>query len=254
MKIDFSKYSSIGIGPICDVLEIEEIGDYRDYYIIGRANNLLIGNCDKKLAVLGKSFDYIEYRDGLLYVGCATKSSKLYNYTKKQDLANLEFLAHLPGCLGGLVKMNAGLKEWEIFNYLVMIKTQNGYLNKENIQYGYRYTNIDEIVYEVVFDLEKGFDISKYEMFTSMRANQPKGKSAGSCFKNPKGDYAGRLIQEVGLKGYKIGDVGFSDIHANFLMNYGNGTYEDAISLINLAKNEIKDKFDMVLEEEIIIL
>jgi UDP-N-acetylmuramate dehydrogenase len=254
MKIDFSKYSSIGVGPICDVLEIEEIGDYRDYYIIGRANNLLIGNCDKKLAVLGKNFDYIEYRDGLLYVGCATKSSKLYNYTKKQDFANLEFLAHLPGCLGGLVKMNAGLKEWEIFNYLVMIKTQNGYLNKENIQYGYRYTNIDEIVYEVVFDLEKGFDISKYEMFTSMRANQPKGKSAGSCFKNPKGDYAGRLIQEVGLKGYKIGDMGFSDIHANFLMNYGNGTYEDAISLINLAKNKIKDKFDMVLEEEIIIL
>lgn len=254
MKIDFVKYSSIGIGPICEVYEIEDVSDYDDYFIVGRANNLLIGSCDLKLGVLGKSFDYIELRDGLLYVGCAVKSSKLFNYTKKEDLRGLEFLSHLPGCLGGLVKMNAGLKEWEIFNHIVKIKTKDGYIDKKDINFGYRYTNINTIVYEVVFDLPHGFDKSKVEMFTKMRENQPKGKSAGSCFKNPQGDYAGRLIEAVGLKGYKIGDMGFSEVHANFLMNYGQGSYEDAISLINLAKSKIFEQFNIELETEIIIL
>ena len=254
MKIDFSKYSSIGVGPVCEVYEIEEVNDYDDYFIVGRANNLLIGSCERKLAILGKSFDYIEFRDGLLYVGCAVKSSKLFNYTKKENLGGLEFLSHLPGCLGGLVKMNAGLKEWEIFNHIIKIKTKQGYIEKKDINFGYRYTDISTIVYEVVFALPSGFDRSKVDMFTLMRANQPKGKSAGSCFKNPKGDYAGRLIEAVGLKGYKIGDMGFSEIHANFLMNYGNGTYNDAITIINLAKSKIFEQFNIELETEIIIL
>ncbi|QOG12485.1 UDP-N-acetylmuramate dehydrogenase [Arcobacter sp. FWKO B] len=255
MTIDFAKYSSIGIGPICDVLEIDAIGDYSDYYIIGRANNLLIGNCDTKLAVLGKAFDYIQLGDdGLIYVGCATKSSKLFNYTKKHNLANLEFLSHLPGTIGGLIKMNAGLKEWEIFNHIVKIKTKDGYISKDDIKYGYRTTNIKDIVYEAVFSLNSGFDRQKVEIFTKMRSNQPKEKSAGSCFKNPVGDYAGRLIESVGLKGYKIGDMGFSQIHANFLVNYGNGTYEDALSLIELAQSKILKQYGIKLEPEVIIL
>lgn len=252
--IDFKRYSSIKIGPVLDVLVINEIGEYKDYQIIGRANNLLISpNTKKKFAILGEEFDYIKKESDLLYVGCATTSGKLLTYTRKNDIANLEFLAKLPGNLGGLVKMNAGLKSWEIFNYVHSIKTKDGYIKKEDIQYSYRHTKIDDIVYEVVFNLEYGFSKEKLQEFNKMRDNQPRVPSAGSCFTNPKGDFAGRLIQEVGLKGIEKGDMSFSKEHANFLVNLGGGTFEDAIYLINLAKKKIKEQFNIDIKEEVII-
>jgi UDP-N-acetylmuramate dehydrogenase len=252
--IDFKRYSSIRIGPILDVLVINEIGDYSDYQIIGRANNLLISpNTKKKFAILGEEFDYIKKEENLLYVGCATTSGKLLTYTRKNDIKNLEFLAKLPGNLGGLVKMNAGLKSWEVFNYIHSIKTKDGYIKKEDIDFSYRETKIDTIVYEVVFNLEYGFSSEMLKEFTKMRDNQPSIASAGSCFKNPKGDFAGRLIEAIGLKGIKKGEMSFSQEHANFLVNCGDGTFDDAIYLINLAKQKIKDEFDIDIEEEIII-
>lgn len=251
--IDFSKYSSIKIGPTVDVLVINEIADYSDYQIIGRANNLLISNTPPKFAILGEAFDYIKEEDGKLYVGCATSSGKLLTYTRKNDIANLEFLAKLPGNLGGLVKMNAGLKSWEVFNYIDKIKTKDGYIKKEDVDYSYRHTELNTIVYEVVFNIEHGFCKEKLKEFNKMRDNQPQMASAGSCFKNPEGDFAGRLIQEVGLKGFKKGDMSFSEVHANFLVNHGNGTFEDAIYLINEAKSRIKEKFNTEIQEEIVI-
>lgn len=252
-EIDFSKYSSIHIGPKAEVLVINEIGEYEDYTILGRANNVLISNTHPKFAVLGEAFDYIKLENNLLYVGCATKSGKLLSYAKKNDIADLEFLGKLPGNLGGLVKMNAGLKQWEIFNYIHSIKTKDGYIKKEDIEYSYRQTKIDTIVYEVVFNVKKGFSKEQALLFKQMRDNQPQMPSAGSCFKNPKGDFAGRLIEEVGLKGYKKGDMGFSEVHSNFLVNYGSGCYDDAIHLINLAKQRIQEQFDIKLHEEIVI-
>lgn len=252
-EIDFSKYSSLHIGPKSEVLVINEIGEYSDYQILGRANNVLISPSHPKFAVLGEAFDYIRKEDNLLYVGCATKSGKLLSYAKKQNLANMEFLGKLPGNLGGLVKMNAGLKEWEIFNYIHSIKTKDGYIKKEDIGYSYRHTDINTIVYEVVFNLEYGYSKEKADMFKKMRDNQPQMPSAGSCFTNPAGDYAGRLIEAVGLKGYRKGDMGFSNEHANFLVNYGNGTYEEAIYMINLAKSKIKEEFDLDIKEEVIV-
>ncbi len=252
--IDFKRYSSIKIGPVLDVLVINEIGDYSDYQIIGKANNLLVSpNTKKKFAVLGEEFDYIKKEGDLLYVGCATTSGKLLAYCKKNDISDLEFLAKLPGNLGGLVKMNAGLKSWEVFNYINSIKTKDGYIKKEDIKYSYRNTKIDTIVYEVVFNLNYGFSKEDLAKFDEMRNNQPRVPSAGSCFKNPKDDFAGRLIQEIGLKGLKKGNMSFSEQHANFLVNYGDGTFEDAIYLIDLAKKKIKEQFDIDIKEEIII-
>lgn len=250
-QIDFSRYSSIHIGPKCDVLVINEIGDYSDYQIIGRANNLLISNNPPKFAILGEEFDYIKQEENRLYVGCATTSGKLLSYCRKNNIANLEFLAKLPGNLGGLVKMNAGLKSWEIFNYINKIKTKDGYIKKEDINYSYRNAQLDTIVYEVVFEIEYGFSKDKLKEFNKMRDNQPSAPSAGSCFKNPQGDFAGRLIQEVGLKGFKKGAMVFSEVHANFLVNEGGGTYEDAIYLIEEAKSKIKEKFNIEIQEEI---
>ena len=252
-EVDFSKYSSLHIGPKSEVLVINEIGDYNDYQILGRANNVLISPNHPKFAILGEAFDYIELKDGLLYVGCATKSGKLLSYAKRNDLANMEFLGKLPGNLGGLVKMNAGLKQWEIFNYIHSIKTKDGYIKKEDVDVSYRNAKIDTIVYEVVFNIEYGYSKEMAEKFKKMRDNQPQMPSAGSCFKNPKDDFAGRLIQEVGLKGHRYGNMGFSEEHANFLVNYGGGTYEEAIHMIDLAKSKIKEQFNIDIQQEVII-
>lgn len=252
--VDFSRYSSIHIGPVQEVLIINEIGDYPEYQIIGKANNLLISSQPHHFAVLGEAFDYIKQEEGKLYVGCATSSGKLLTYTKKHDIAHLEFLAKLPGNMGGLVKMNAGLKSFEIFNHIHSIKTKEGYIKKEEIRYAYRHTDIDTIIYEVVFNIEQGFSQERLKEFNKMRDNQPHTPSAGSCFKNPKDDYAGRLIEAVGLKGFEKGDMSFSMQHANFLVNNGNGTFDEALFLINLAKKRVQEEFNIALETEITIL
>lgn len=253
--VDFSKYSSIKIGtPIeVDIIE-DEIALLDGAFIIGGANNLLVSNNPPPLYMLSKKFSYITLKKDILKIGGATKSGVINSFCKKHNIKGLEFLAKLPGTLGGLVAMNAGMKDDEIFNYLLEVKTDKGYIKKEDISHGYRYADIDGVVYEAVFKVEFGYSLNRVELFDKMRKNQPKEPSAGSVFKNPKGDFAGRLIEAVGLKGVKRGDVGFSEVHANFLVNYGGGVYKDAIYLIELAKKRVFEEFGILLEEEIIIL
>ena len=253
--IDFKKYSSINIGGKHQVKVINEIGNYSQYTIIGRGNNILLSNTPPPLAVLGDEFDYIIQKGNKLIVGASTSSGKLLTYCRKNDIANFELLAKLPGNIGGLVKMNAGLKQWEIFNHLYSIKTNNGDFLKDDINHSYRHTNIEGIIFEITFDIEKCFDKEQQNMFVQMRDNQPNLPSAGSCFKNPKNTHsAGYLIENIGLKGHTVGGMAFSSVHANFLVNLGGGTFDEALKLINLAKEKVKDKFDIELELEIIIL
>ena len=153
-----------------------------------------------------------------------------------------------------MLKMNAGLKEYEIFNRLVALHTRSGWHTKAEIPHGYRTTGINEVIFEATFEIEKGFDPSKISLFKQMRANQPSDPSAGSAFKNPPGDFAGRLIEAVGLKGYRLGDMAFSDKHANFLVNLGKGTFEDAAALLELAQRRVKEASGIELEREVIVL
>lgn len=253
-NIDFKKYTSIHIGGEYEVRIIDEISDFSSYKILGRGNNLLISDTPPSLAILGDTFDYIKIENDLLVVGAATSSGKLLTYCRKNDIAHFELLAKLPGNMGGLVKMNAGLKQWEIFNYLHSIKTQDGVILKKDIPYSYRTTKINGVIYEVTFKIERGYNKEQQKLFNKMRDNQPKLPSAGSCFKNPQEKSAGYLIENVGLKGYKINDMSFSSEHANFLVNLGEGKFEDAIALITLAQNKVKEKFDIELELEIEII
>jgi UDP-N-acetylmuramate dehydrogenase len=252
--IDFKKYTSIHIGGKHKVKIISEIADYKKYKIIGKGNNILISNNPPPLAILGDEFDYILQKNGTLIVGASTSSGKLLTYCKKNNIANFELLAKLPGNIGGLVKMNAGLKEWEIFNHLTSIKTQDGIIEKSDIPHSYRHTKINGIIYEVTFNITKGFNQNKQNMFSSMRNNQPNLPSAGSCFKNPTKYSAGYLLEHIGLKGYNIGSMGFSSVHSNFLVNLGGGTFDEAIKLINLAKKRVKTEFHIDLELEIDII
>lgn len=253
--IDFSKYSSIKIGPICEVSLINEIQILpKGACLIGGANNILVSNNPPPLFMLCGEFNYIYQEGDLLIVGGGTKGGRMFSFCKKHDIAGFEYLSKLPGTLGGLIKMNAGMKDDEIFNNLVKIKTVDGYIKKEDISYGYRFTDIKTVIYEAVFKIKRGFDEKKLASFASMRKNQPSLPSAGSAFKNPRGDYAGRLIEAVGLKGYKKGRASFSEVHANFLVNLGGASFEDALFLIELAKKRVYEKFGIELENEVIIV
>ena len=254
-NIDFSMYSAIKIGPRADVFVIDDAkGDYSAYQIIGKSNNIILRDNHPPLAMLGKSFSYIHENEGKLFIGGATPNGKIFSFCKKNDIRHFEYARSLPGSLGGMVKMNAGMKQYEIFNHLLAVKTAHGYTDKKDIKHSYRHTDLQDIIYEAVFTCERGFREENVAGFAQMRKNQPQIPSAGSCFKNPKDDFAGRLIEAVGLRGHKIGNMSFSEHHANFLVNLGGGTSQDAIALIELAIRQVQDKFNTLLEPEIVII
>jgi UDP-N-acetylmuramate dehydrogenase len=223
-------------------------------YIIGGCNNLLFSQNLPPLAMLDKCFEFIYIKDNLLHIGAATPSGKILSFAKKHNLANFELMQKLPGTLGGMLKMNAGLKEWDIFNSLVAIKTDKGWRKKSEIEYGYRHTNIKDTIFEATFEIKDGFNHNLLLMFKKLRENQPKEPSAGSCFKNPPNTYAGKLLDDAGLKGFQVGNMAFSKTHANFLVNLGGGTYEEAITLIEYAQKKVLEDFGIHLELEIQIL
>lgn len=254
-SIDFSRYSSIKIGPIVDVLVIEKDNILpKGHFLIGGANNLLISPTPPPLMMLGKSFDYAKFFDDTIEVGCAMKSGRLLSFAKKNNLAGFEFIAKLPGTVGGMVAMNAGVKEYEIFNIIKSIEINGKWVDKKEIEYGYRYAKLNGVATRVRFKKEYGFNENLKDTLLKLRKNQPTEPSAGSCFKNPKGEYAGRLIEAVGLKGKRVGNMAFSQIHANFLINLGGGIYSEAKTLIDLAKERVLNKFGIKLEEEIKII
>ena len=253
--IDFSKFSSIKVGIPIEVLMLERNDTIpTDRFIIGHANNLLVSDNPLPLMMLSKDFSFIELEDNILTVGCATPTGRLLSFAKKNDLSGFEFISKLPGSMGGMIAMNAGVKSYEIFNIVDAVKIDGVWKPKESIEYGYRFAKLNGVATELRFKVTKGFDKKLLEELITLRSNQPKIASAGSAFKNPKGDFAGRLIEEVGLKGIFKGSMQWSEIHANFLVNHGGGTFDDAKYLIELAKEKISLKFGIKLEEEVEIL
>ena len=253
--IDFSKYSSIRVGQPTEVLMLEN-GDTipDDRYLIGGANNLLVSPTPPPLMMLSKEFSYITEKDGMLIIGAAMPTGRIVSYAKKHNIAGFEFCSKLPGTLGGMLAMNAGVKRYEIFNILDSIEINGRWLSKEAIEHGYRFAKLSGIATAAKFKRVEGFDKALLEELLSLRSNQPHDPSAGSAFKNPEGEYAGRLIEAVGLKGYRKGDMAWSEVHSNFLVNLGKGTFDDAKYLIDLAKQKVLKEFNITLKEEIKIL
>ena len=253
--IDFSKYSSIKVGQPTEVLMIEKNDVIpNDRYLIGGANNLLVSPNPPALMMLSKDFAFIEKNDGYLTIGAAMPTGRIVSYAKKHNIAGFEFCSKLPGTLGGMLAMNAGVKSYEIFNILHSIKINGAWVLAKDIAHGYRFAKLDGMATEAKFKIIEGFDVQLLDNLLNLRSNQPHDPSAGSAFKNPEDDYAGRLIEAVGLKGLRKGDMQWSDVHANFLVNLGEGTFEDAKYLIDLAKDEIVIKLGVLLVEEIKIL
>ncbi len=254
-EIDFSKYTSIKVGQPTEVLIIEKDDEIpQDRYLIGAANNLLVSPNPPPLMMLSKDFAYIEEREMMLIIGAAMPTGRIVSYAKKHDIAGFEFCAKLPGTLGGMLAMNAGVKTYEIFNILHSIKIEGEWVNKEDIAFGYRFAKLNGVATAAKFKIKRGFDQTLLDSLLALRSNQPHDPSAGSAFKNPKDDHAGRLIEAVGLKGYTQGGMSWSKVHANFLVNLGGGTFEEAKYMIDLAKERVFKTFGIELKEEIKIL
>lgn len=262
--IDFTKYSSIKIGPKISVKIVQNIDEIlalqKTHFIIGGANNLLLSSKNHALFMLGKEFDYIHDLGDLIEVGASCNAKKAFLYFKGQNLSGLEFLGTIPGKIGGIVKMNAGMKGYEVANIIHSV-CENGEW-KENITFGYRNSDISGVISAVRFKKNAGFDASIELLCKTMRSNQPKNPSAGSFFRNPceipcgfsEPLSAGKLLDLAGFKGKRISNIAFSEIHANFLINCGGGSFEDAITLTNIAKDEVKKRFGIVLQSEVVVI
>lgn len=237
---------------------------------IGRGSNLLISDKGIEGAVikLGRGLDHMELKDSELTVGAGYSIVALSTQISRKGYSGLEFASGIPGSVGGAVYMNAGAHGSDISNILnkahVLFEDGNmQWLSNEEMQFSYRTSVLQKerpgIVLEAVFEVKAG---NKDEIFAEMQKNkdyrketQPWNfKCAGSIFRNPLPQYAGRLIEAAGLKGYRIGGAQISDMHGNFIVNTGNATAQEVLELIQYAKDTIKDQFGVILETEVEII
>ncbi len=237
-KIETKKTSYINIDSKC-------------FRIIGRANNLLVSPNANNLAILGNSFNYISSHKDYIEIGASVSSLQAFLFFKKNDLMGLEFLQSLPGNIGALCNMNAGMKQYEISQILMSLNINGEWVDINHAKLHYRGRDSNGVIFAARFYKLKGFRHELLDTFKQMRKTHPHNPSCGSCFKNPPGSYAGKLIEEAGLKGFFINNVGFSDKHANFLVNLGKAEFSDALEVISIAKQEVYKISNISLECEV---
>ncbi len=237
-----------------------------DWFVLGNGSNLLVSDSgyDGVIISLQKHFSQITQSNNRITAQSGAMIPKVANIALKNSLTGLEFAAGIPGSVGGALVMNAGAYGGEIKDTLVeaVVLTEDGKvitLDAKHLELGYRSSCIlrkNYIVLEAVFELEKGDsekikrDMTYYN--EQRRLKQPLDKgSAGSTFKRPEGYFAGKLIEDAGIKGYQIGGAAVSDKHAGFVVNLGNATAEDIMNVCNYARDIVKEKFGVSLEMEV---
>lgn len=233
--------------------------------IIGNGSNILIkDDFFEGLTILNK-INFLKIIKTDVYVGAGYSLMKLAKISSEKSLSGLEFGFGIPGSIGGAIYMNASSYDESISNCLIKVKylDESGKiktLKKEDIDFGYRFSsfqNFNGIILSCHFKLkyDKNAKTNLKFFFEKKRSSQPLDKfTAGCIFKNPKNLFAAKLIDESGLKNYKIGQAKISSIHANFIENEGGASFNDVIKLIKHVKNKVKTKKNILLEEEIKIL
>ena len=233
--------------------------------VIGNGSNLIfLKNYDGIIIKLDK-FNDLEIDDNIITVGAGYSLIKLALKTAKLGLSGLEFASGIPGTIGGAIYMNAGAYKKSMSDIVTEILVIDDNLklktiNAKDLRFKYRHSLLKEknyICLSATMKLEK----EKPEKILAIikdrkerrKQTQPLNyPSAGSVFRNPKDDFAGRLIEELGLKGYKIGDAMISKKHANFIVNTNKAKGKDVKKLIELVQKEAKEKYniDLILEQE----
>ncbi|MDY5306010.1 UDP-N-acetylmuramate dehydrogenase [Fusobacterium gastrosuis] len=271
---EMKNYSNMRVGGKAKKLIIlenrEEIVDIfkenKNIFLLGNGTNVLFTDefmdrvfvCTKKL---NKIFDLAE---GLVRVEAGANLKELIDFMEKKNYTGIESLFGIPGTIGGLIYMNGGAFGTEIFDKIksVEILDENGNIReieRKDITVSYRKTEIQDkkwIILSAVFEFGSGFDKDRVKEIKELRESKhPLDKpSLGSTFKNPSGDFAARLISECGLKGTIIGGAQIAEKHPNFVLNINNASFEDITKILTLVKKEVMNKFNIKLEEEIIIV
>lgn len=246
--------------------ELEEILKIdRNIFIIGNGSNLLVSDKGIRGIVISlKKLNKFEIKDEIITVDAGTQIGKLANAAAENGLSGLEFACGIPGTLGGAIFMNAGAYGGEIKDILI----SSTYLDKKTLEiktikeHDFKYRSsiyaetLDAIILSATLKLNYGI---KEEIYAKMQENMQSRNSkqpvnmpcAGSTFKRQEGIIAAKLIDEAGLKGYKIGGAEVSTLHAGFVINSGNATSKDILDLIEYIKKKVKEKYDVELEPEV---
>lgn len=239
------------------------------YYLLGNGSNIIL-SMDYYDGVMIKldHLNSIIYKDSLVTADAGCSLIKLSLDTIEKGLSGMEFATGIPGCVGASVAMNAGAYNSDISTILkeATILTKDNQIvvmTKDELEFEYRDSflkeNKDYIVLSATFELEKG-NIDDMKSLVAERKkkrinSQPLDMpNAGSVFRNPENNYAGALIEQANLKGYNINGAEVSTKHANFIINKGNASGKDIISLIEKIQKEIKEKDNIELKLEQIIV
>ena len=235
------------------------------YFVLGNGSNVLFS--DKMydgIIIKLDNFNKINIKDNIIEVGAGYPLIKLSRDAMRNSLVGLEFASGIPGTVGGAVFMNAGAygEDMSKIVYSARILTSDLKiieLNNDNMQFSYRtsflQSHLDYICIGATLKLDYGKqeDIENImnERLTQRRATQPLTlPSAGSVFRNPEGMYAGKLIEDMGLKGYTVGKAMVSEKHANFIVNMGNAKASDIKKIIDLIKQKAMTKYGVRLHVE----
>lgn len=238
------------------------------FYVIGNGSNLLVKDGGIKGVVIKlNELKNIRIEKNIIEAECGAMLKDVSNAALKNSLTGLEFACGIPGTIGGAVFMNAGAYNGEISNVIESAEIINNdneviILSKKELDLGYRSSIImknNYIVLSARFKLEEGDkkDIKEVvEDLTNKReSKQPlEYPSAGSTFKRPEGYFAGKLIQDAGLKGYVIGGAAVSEKHSGFVINKNGATATDILNLIHHIQEEVKKQFNVELHPEVRII
>jgi UDP-N-acetylmuramate dehydrogenase len=244
--------------------------NHHPYFILGRGTNLVVQDDGLRAAAINleNGFSRVERLDtaGAVKVGAGLRLNRLLRFCVHEGLSGLEFLVGIPGTVGGALRMNAGTNLGEISDVCqaVHLLVSDGTLlrlPRSKLRFSYRSLELQQgcVVVEAEFSLTPSpREQIREKLRTLLKVRQEKQPwhlpSAGSVFKNPPGDFAGRLIEAVGLKGACIGDAQISPKHANFIVNRGRARANDIKALITLAQEKVRQKFGIQLELEVEVI
>lgn len=257
------------IDELKKVIQILSAGDC-PYMILGNGSNILVrdGGYRGIIVKMGSAFDSVQVDGCRVICGAGTLLSVAAKAAAEAGLTGLEFASGIPGSIGGAVFMNAGAYDGEM--RLVLEKARliskdgndDRYVSADELDMGYRHTALHEsgdVAVEAVFKLEEGnieeIKAKIADLTARRNSKQPVSfPSAGSFFKRPMGYFAGKLIQDSGLKGLTVGGAQVSELHSGFIINKGGATATDILQLMEIVQQTVMDKFGVMLEPEVRII
>ncbi len=236
------------------------------YFILGNGSNLLVSDKGYRGVIiqLYRNFSNISVEGNEICASSGALLSQIAAAARNASLTGFEFAGGIPGTLGGAVFMNAGAYGGELKDVLkeAVVMTEQGEiltLSVEKLDMGYRTSRIKKAGYLVLEarlvleqgDMDKIRDITK-DLTEKRVSKQPlEYPSAGSTFKRPEGYFAGKLIMDAGLRGYQVGDAQVSEKHCGFVINKGNATAADVLTLIENVREKVQEQFGVTLEPEV---